>query len=209
MVHVFSDHSTMESEYVLGDNWGNPPEDHGEDWKHIPELHTCRHCDRIVITHRQLKHGLVTLPHSNPEVFQAKADGCPVFRMLPLSWDLIAPHHGPADLLKVFWLISDPNDVGYFDSLFGSTVKFSKASARNKAWSNKTTMLFWTTQFILDNLRRRHFRLFVSYQRLCLLYGNASIQCNGQLKVLEGMYVDNLSLANPTDTWPDLLRRRT
>lgn len=173
----------------------NTPEDQGdpEGWKHTSKLHTCHHCNRIVITYHQLKHGLVSLPHTKSEVLEAEADGCPVFAMLTESWRMIAHHRGPTDLRAVFTFLSDPYFFGNFDSLVGSTARSSEVPAQNKAWSNKTTMLLWNTQFILASLRRRHFHLFVSSQWLKFLHGTASAYFGGQLRVLEGKYMDNLS----------------
>lgn len=91
----------------------NTPEDQGDasGWKHISKLHTCQHCDRIVITHRQVKRRLVSLPHTKSEALQAEADGCPVFMMLTGSWHLIARDGGPGDLLKPFRFLSDMDEI--------------------------------------------------------------------------------------------------
>lgn len=187
VVHVSSDYFTMPG--AADGDGDNTPEYQGDGsgWMHIPNLHTCRHCDRIVITHRQLKHGLVSLPHTESEALEAEADGCPVFRMLDESWHFVARRQGPADLLEFFRLLPDPTNVGDFASLVGPTARFSKASAQNEAWSNKTRTLLWKTQFILDSLRRRPFHLLLSHERLYVLYGTTRILCNVQLKVLEGM----------------------
>lgn len=48
-------------------------------WKHAPELHSCRHCVRIVVTRHQLRSGSVQFPHTRSEAILAAEDGCPVF----------------------------------------------------------------------------------------------------------------------------------
>lgn len=172
----------------------NPPENQGDisGWKHISKLHNCQHCDRIVITHRQVKRLLVSLPHTKSEVLQAEADGCPVFRMLTGSWHLIARDSGPDDLLKLFRFLFDMDEIRDCDSLVSTPTTFTKLSAGNQARLMKIAVLLRKTQIILENLRRRQFYLFVSCQSLGFLYGTTAIRCDGQLKILDGMYADSL-----------------
>lgn len=173
---------------------GNTPEDQGDasGWKHISKLHTCQHCDRIVITHRQLKRRFVSLPHTKSEAVQAEADGCPVFRMLTGSWHLIAGEGGPCNLPKLFRFLSETDVFRDCDSPIGTPARFTKNSPGNQARSKKIAVLLQKTHFVLDNLRRRRFCLFVSAQRLDFLYGTTAIECDGQLKVLEGKYAGSL-----------------
>lgn len=174
----------------------NPPKDQRDvsGWKHISQPHTCQHCDRIIITHHQMKHGLVSLPHTKQQALQAEADGCHVFRLLNGSWHLIAHHHGPSDLLKLFRFLHNPvvfRDWDYMISYMDPpTAKFPNLSPQNKARLNKAARLLWKSKFILDNLRRRHFHLLVSSGRIDFLYGATAIECDGKLQIAEGMYTD-------------------
>lgn len=192
MAHASYDH--LMSAGPAQDDKDNPLENQGDvsGWKHISKLHTCQHCDRIVITHRQVKRRLVSLPHTKSEALQAEADGCPVFRMLTGSWHLIARDGGPGDLLKLFRFLSDMDEIRDRDSLVGTPARFTKPSGENQAGLKKIAVLLRKTQIILDNLRRRRFHLFVSCQSLCFLYGTTAIRCDGQLKILDGMYADSL-----------------
>lgn len=174
---------------------GNTPEDQGDisGWKHVSKLHTCQHCDRIVVTHSQLKRRFVSLPHTKSEAIKAEADGCPFFIRLMTTWRYTAPDGGPGGLLKLFRFLFDMDDFRDCDSLIGTPAMFTKMTAEDHARSKKIAVLLRRTQFILDNLRRRRFYLFVSSQRLDLFYGLNTIEYfHAQLKILEGMYADSL-----------------
>lgn len=170
-------------------NEDNCPEDQGglTSWNHIPRLHTCQHCDRIVITRQELKHCLVSLPHTNLEAFQAEVDGCPVFCMLNKSLRSLAHRSrgSPLDLFRFLFNSKYP-ERGY--APLHSSASFSRIAAQKKARSNNIAKLLWRTHFILGNLCRRRINLFVSPERLYLLHGTTAIQCDGEFKILKGMY---------------------
>lgn len=169
----------------------NRPEDQGRGWRHIPRLHTCRHCDRIVITHRELKHCLVSLPHTSSEALQAMTDHCPVFVKLGQRSPSLAshPYGSLQDFLRFLFDPKHPRG-GYFASQ--STANSSRIAAQEKPRSNNIRNLLWRTQFVLGRLRGRHFYLFVGTERLRVLHGTLFIDCNVQLKRLEGMYMVSL-----------------
>lgn len=175
----------------------NTPEDQGDisGWKHVSKPHTCQYCNRIIITHHQLKHGLVSLPHTKQEARQAEADGCPVFRLLNGSWHRTNYDHGPGDLLKPFRFLSDPEllkDWDYMISyLVPPTPKFPNRSPQSKARLNKAAIVLWKSKFILNNLRRRHFHLLVKSHRIDFVYGTTAIECDGKLQIAEGMHLDS------------------
>lgn len=169
------------------------PEYQGHGWQHISNLHTCQHCDRIIITHRQLKRRLVSLPHTQSEVIQAEADGCPFFKNLMGWWRFTDCDGGPGALLKFFRFLFYMDNFRVCDSLAGTPAMFTKMSAEDQAPSKKIAVLLRKTQFILDNLRRRRLFLLVSSQGLDLVYGTTATKYFGmQLKILEGMYTDSL-----------------
>lgn len=175
----------------------NPPEGQGDlsGWKHISKPHTCQHCDRIVITHHQLKHTLIALPHTKSEALQAEADGCPIFRLLNGSWHLIPRHYWPSDFLKFFRFLSNPKYFRDWDYMISYTLppaaKLPNLSPKNKARLNKVARFIWKSKFILDNLRRRHFILTGTFDRIYFIYGTIPIECDGKLEILEGMHTDS------------------
>lgn len=174
-------------------NEDNRSEDQGYPfvWKHTPRLHTCRHCDRIVVTHHELKHCLVSLPHTKSEAVQAEADDCPVFCMLNESLQSFAyrPHGSPLDFFRFLFHPKYPKS-GY--SAIKSMASSSRIAAQRKARSNNLAKLLWRTQFILGKLRRQHFNLFVSPESLYVLHGTTAIDCDQQLEILEGTYIVSL-----------------
>lgn len=177
---------------TIGDG-DNLPEDQGDPlgWKHIARLHTCQHCDRIVVTHFQLEHGLIPLPHTKAEALRAEADGCPIFRMLNGSWQLIKRHHGPGDLLKFFRILSDPKCFKDRQYTVDSASWLSRLSNQNRARLDKTAIFLQKTKFILDNLRRRHLHLVLGFARVKFLHGATAIECESELKVLDGTSMES------------------
>lgn len=141
--------------------------------------------------HRELKHCLVSLPHTSPEALQAMKDDCPVFFMLSQRFPPLAshPYGSLLDFLRFLFNPQYP-DGGYFAS--ESTANSSRIATQKKPRFNNIGNLLWRIQFVLGKLRRRQFYLFVGTKRLYLLHGTTFINCNAQLKRLEGMYMVSL-----------------
>lgn len=188
-------------------NEDNRSEDQGYPfvWKHTPRLHTCRHCDRIVVTHHELKHCLVSLPHTKSEAVQAEADDCPVFCMLNESLQSFAYRRRGS----LFRFLFDPNYPESEHSAPESSASSLRIAAQKKARSNSIAKLLWRSQFILRNMHRRHLNLFVSPKSLYVLHDATAIDCDAQLEILEGMYTVSLWRSLLTDAWPNSVLRRT
>lgn len=62
-------------------------------YKHTSELHSCRHCEKIVVTQRQIRTGLIELPQTRLEAVRAAKDRCPVFMELRTETLMSLKHH--------------------------------------------------------------------------------------------------------------------
>lgn len=117
-------------------------------YSHTYELHSCRHCERIIVTQRQLRTGLIHLPHTRSEAIRAKKDGCTVFnssylwssdhveRRTGLKWRLMRLFTAgiPLDVVKPPTILestggdSDPSLQPFFLLFTRDEVKFQEGT---------------------------------------------------------------------------------
>lgn len=136
---------------------------------HVITPHSCRHCARIVVKHRNVTKWddfTVRLPHTKSEAIQAAIEGCPLFWIFD---DVFQKASLNSSIRTAFKSLST-RDTSHLDENFPDTVTHTMGEPGG------TLKYFRRVKYLLGHLRRRclyltfNWRMYKSSYDLSIYY---------------------------------------